>query len=220
MMLARPSLCRFGNLCGLLSPLLWWTTILTSEAALSAFDPVRMTISELAETGSPTAERMFWLAFLATGAMNALFGAFLIRAFRPSRLAVLLGLLIIANGAARIGVGFHPCEPGCIATGKSNVQALHYLFAAVGFVAMITASGVAAALFRRYRITRGIVGYTMLSGALGFACIAAMQWKGEALLAAGLLERLSSASLTIWMFVVALTLWRRRVCDSPPRPGA
>jgi hypothetical membrane protein len=212
--------CRLGNLCGLLSPLLWWATILTSEAMLPGFDPVRMTISELAETGSPTADRMFVLAFLTTGAMNALFGVFLIRTFRPSRLAILLGLLVIVNGAARIGVGFHPCEPGCIATGRSNVQALHYLFAAIGFIAMISASGLASALFRRYRGTRNLFGYTVLSGVLGFACIAAMQWKGEALQAAGLLERLSSASLTLWMFVVALWLWRLRVCDAPLRSRA
>lgn len=209
--------CRLGNLCGLLSPLLWWATILTSEAALPGFDPIRMTISELAETGSPTADRMFLLAFLATGAMNAVFGVFLMRTFRPSRLAILLGLLVVVNGCARIAVGFHPCEPGCIPTGRSNVQALHYLFAAIGFIAMITASGVAAALFRRYRATRNLFGYTVLSGVLGAACIFAMQWKGEALQAAGLLERLSSASLTLWMFVVALVLWRWRVCDKPLR---
>lgn len=213
-------LCRLGNLCGLLSPLLWWATIFTSEATIPGFDPVRMTISELAETGSPTADRMFYLAFLTTGAMNAVFGIFLIRAFRPSRLTILLGLLVVVNGSARIGVGLHPCEPGCIATGQSNVQALHYLFAAIGFIAMISASGVASALFRRYRVTRSLFGYTALSGVLGFACIAAMQWKGEALQAAGLLERLSSASLTLWMFVVALWLWRLRVCDTPLRGRA
>jgi uncharacterized membrane protein len=85
---------------------------------------------------------------------------------------------------------------------------------------MISASGLASALFRRYRGTRNLFGYTVLSGVLGFACIAAMQWKGEALQAAGLLERLSSASLTLWMFVVALWLWRLRVCDAPLRSRA
>lgn len=209
-------LCRFANLCGLLSPVLWWTTILTCQAALPDFDPIVMTISELAETGSPTAGVMFGAGFLATGLMNVGFGAGLYRMLGRTRAAALVGALLVVNGFARIGVGFSPCEPGCIATGASDVQARHFLFAALGFAAMIAASAVAAGVLRRRPVPRWLVPYTLLSMLLGAAFIVAMQAAGEAWRAAGLLERLSSASLTLWMFVLALVLRRRNACARAP----
>lgn len=205
-------LCRLANLCGLLSPVLWWTTILTCQAALPAFDPIVMTISELAETGSPTAGVMFGAGFLATGLMNAGFGAGLYGMLGRTRAAALVAALLVVNGFARIGVGLNPCEPGCIATGASNVQARHFLFAAIGFAAMIAASALAAGVLRRRPVPRWLVPYTLLSMLLGAGFIVAMQAVGEAWRAAGLLERLSSASLTLWMFVLALVLRRRNAC--------
>lgn len=205
-------LCRLANLCGLLSPVLWWTTILTCQAALPAFDPIVMTISELAETGSPTAGVMFGAGFLATGLMNVGFGAGLYGMLGRTRAAALVGALVAINGLARIGVGFSPCEPGCIARGTSDVQARHFLFAALGFAAMIAASAVAAGVLRRRAVPRWLPPYTLLSMLLGAAFIVAMQAAGEAWRTAGLLERLSSASLTLWMFVLALVLRRRNAC--------
>lgn len=204
--------CRLAILCGLLSPALWWTTILTCQAALPGFDPIVMTISELAETGRSTATVMFGAGFLATGLLNIGFGAGLHGMLGRTRAAALAGTLVAVNGLARIGVGFNPCEPGCVATGASNVQARHFLFAAIGFAAMIAASAVAAGVLRRRAVPGWLVPYTMLSMLLGLGFIVAMQVAGETWRAAGLLERLSSASLTLWMFVLALVLWRRDAC--------
>ena len=210
------SLCRLANLCGLLSPVLWWPTMLTCQAALPAFDTVVMTISELAETGSPTAGVMFGAGFLATGLLNVGFGAGLYGMLGRTRAAALIGALLVVNGFARIGVGFSPCEPGCVATGASDVQARHFLFAALGFAAMIAASAAAAGVLRRRPVPRWLPPYTLLSMLLGAGFIVAMQATGEAWRAAGLLERLSSASLTLWMFVLALVLWRRNACARAP----
>jgi len=204
--------CRVANLCGLLSPVLWWTTILTCQAALPAFDPVVMTISELAETGSPTAAVMFGAGFLATGLLNIAFGAGLYRMLGGTRGAGFLGALLALNGLARIGVGLNPCEPGCIATDASDVQARHFIFAAIGFASMIAASSVAAGVLRGRPVPRWLVPYTLLSMVLGLGFIVTMQVAGAPWRMAGLLERLSSASLTLWMFVLALVLWRRDAC--------
>lgn len=201
------TLCRIGNLCGMLAPVLWASLIVYCGSVRPEFSHLTQYISELGERGSSTELIMRYAAFVPTGLMHMAFAAFLYAAFRGERLTALAAILVAVNGVARIGAGLFPCEPGCAGPKLLLSQQLHTLSAGAGFFGMIGATILWGMLLSRYQYLRRLSRYSIASGLLGLVFLALMSSSAELRAGTGLYERLSSGVLTSWLFVVAARLW-------------
>ena len=134
------TLCKIGNLCGLMAPVLWALVIIFGGSLRPEYSHFSQYISELGERGSSTEMIMRYAAFVPTGLMHIAFAAFLFFAFKDNPVAKFAVMLIAVNGIARIGAGMFPCEVGCALPRLLLSQKLHSLSAGVGFFALIGAS--------------------------------------------------------------------------------
>lgn len=213
----KATLCKAGNLSGMLAPVLWACSIVYCGALRPGFSHYRQYISELGERSSSTELLMRYAGFVPTGLMHLAFAAFLFGVFRGHRAAALGALLIAINGAARITAGLFPCEPGCSVPHVLASQQIHSWAATVGFVAFIAAAFVCGAWFRRDQRLHGLAFYTLATAcaALLFAVLTTTSDAARA--GTGLYERLSSGLLSLWLLVFAARLWRLGTYGVVPR---
>ncbi len=202
------TLCKIGNLCGLIAPVLWAAVIIFSGYLRPEYSHYSQYISELGERGSSTEFIMRYGAFVPTGLMHIAFAAFLSTVFKDTPIAKFAALLIALNGIARISAGIFPCEVGCALPRLLLSQKLHSLSAGVGFFALIGALCLWGIIFRQYPSLRNLSMYSIVSGCLALLFLALMSWSAELRVGTGLYERLSTGLLSLWMFVVAVRLWR------------
>ena len=204
----KVALCKIGNVCGLLAPVLWASAIIFGGSLRPEYSHFNQYISELDERGSSTELIMRYAAFVPTGLMHIAFAAFLFFAFKDNPVAKFAAMMIAVNGIARIAAGMFPCEVGCALPRLLLSQKLHSLSAGVGFFALISASLLWGIVFRRYQNLRNLSVYSFVSGCLALLFLALMSWSAELRLGTGLYERLSTGLLSLWMLVFAVRLWR------------
>ena len=147
-------------------------------------------------------------AFIPTGLMYVVFAASLLVMFRESWSVAIAAALIGVSGLARIGAGIFPCDAGCGGRIISLSQRLHSLFASVAFVTIIVAAILWGIVFRRYRGLGELANYSVGSGVLGLMLLMLMVWNAEPGSARGLLERLASGVLSLWVFIFAARIYR------------
>jgi len=198
---------RLALVGGVVAPVLWIALIGVAGAMRPEFSHVRDYISELGEHGSRTEWLMRLGGFGFTGLLYVVFAAALPAFARGRRLALCGAVLLALDGFGRIGAGVYACEPGC--AGETQGQQLHHLFALLGF-----GSGVLAALAwgvacRGAGWPRALAPFSILCGLLAAGLLIAMQERGEALGATGLLEHLASAVLSLWVAVFASAVLAR-----------
>jgi len=201
-------LLKAGILCGVLSPVLWAASIVTGGMMRPEFSHVTQYISELGERGSPTELAMRYGGFVPTGLMYMVFAACLIVMFRESRPGMIAAALVGMNGLARIGAGVFPCDVGCGGLAVSQSQRMHSLFASIGFMAIIVAAILWSVVLRRQPRLRALAALSAGSGVLGLVFLMLMLGNAEPGTARGFFERLSSGTLSFWVFVFAVRLWR------------
>ena len=114
------------------------------------------------------------------------------------------------NGLGRVAAGLFPCEVGCAGPRVLLSQKLHSLAAGVGFFALIGAAVTAGMILRRQEGRGKLSAYSLVSGLLGLVFLLLMTSSGESRAGTGLYERLSSGILSLWVLVLAASLWHRK----------
>lgn len=203
----RTTLHKFGNLCGILAPVVWAAAIIYCGSVRPEYNHLTQYISELGERGSSTEFVIRYAGFVPTGLMHVAFAAFVYAIFKGRRLVAIAAVLLAINGIARIGAGIFPCEPGCSEPRLLLSQKLHSLSSGLGFLALIGAPVLWGIILRRYQRFRWLSLYSVVSGILGFAFLVLMLWSAELRTGTGLYERLSTGVLSLWVSVFALRLW-------------
>lgn len=200
---------RTGLFCGVAAPLLWAAVILIAGNLRPGFDHVGQYISELGERGGSHAAFMRYGGFVATGLMHicysAAFHTIVSRTTGRPGLSLLIAVLVALDGVGRIGAGLFSCEPGCQGP-ETITQRLHHLSASMAFLSLAAAECVAAMLFRRVPGLRSLGPYSLLSGCAGLLLLGLMLAGGAIHAYVGLIERLASGVLTLWVLVTALRL--------------
>ena len=204
----KVTLCKIGNLCGVLAPVLWAAAIIFCGSLRPQYSHLTQYISELGERGSATERIIRYSGFVPTGLMHVAFAAMLYVAFKGQRMASVAATLLAINGLARIGAGIFPCELGCAGPRLLLSQKLHSLSSAVGFFALIGACVLWGILLRRYTKLRCLSLYSVGSGILGLMFLALMLWSAGRKTGTGLYERLSTGVLSLWVLVFAVRLWQ------------
>jgi len=198
-------------LCGILGPVLWLSLIGLAGAMRPEFSHVTHYISELGERGSSTEFLMRYGGFGFTGLLYVCFAAALPATFRDGWYPTLAAGLVALDGLGRIGAGVFACDPGC--AGHSSSQALHHLFATLGFSSGILAAVAWGLLFRRRGWSPLSTWYSIGSGILALILLLLMSSSRNPLHAPGLLEHLATGVLSLWLLVFAARL----MCA--PEPG-
>lgn len=212
----KVTLCKIGNLCGVLAPVLWAAAIIFCGSLRPEYSHLTQYISELGERGSTTERIIRYAGFVPTGLMHVAFAAMLYVAFKGRRLASVAATLVAINGLARIGAGIFPCELGCAGPRLLLSQKLHSLSSGVGFFALISACVLWGILLRRYTKLRWLSVYSVGSGILGLMFLALMLWSAGQKSGTGLYERLSTGVLSLWVLVFAARLWWLKACSVTP----
>lgn len=195
---------------GVLAPLLWASAIILCGSLRPGYSHLTQYISELGERGSSTELLMRYAGFVTTGFLHMAFAASLNTALKGRGLASFAAALLALNGLGRIVAGLFPCEVGCVGPKVLLSQKLHSLGASVGFLALIGAAILWGLALRRHGSARGLSAYSIASGLLGAIFLLLMLWSAEQKLLTGLYERLSSGILSLWVLVLAVSLWRSR----------
>ncbi|MGD9603325.1 MAG: DUF998 domain-containing protein [Gammaproteobacteria bacterium] len=204
---------RLGLACGIIGPLWWGVMIAWCASRFPGYSHVTDFISELAARDAPTADLMRVAGFYVTGLLYLLFAAAAAWRLRARPLALAGVALVALSGAARIGTGYFPCEPGCDPSIISRAQEWHHAYARAGYAAMML-----AALFVGIGVRRERALAHLFAGGIGVAIwtlvvLFYMQFSEER---AGLFQRLASVLLSGWVLVFAVSLW----CAATATPGA
>ncbi|MGB7925803.1 MAG: DUF998 domain-containing protein [Pyrinomonadaceae bacterium] len=207
----KETLCKIGNLCGIVAPVLWAAAIILCGSLRPEYSHLTQYISELGERGSTTEQYIRYAGFVPTGLMHVAFAATLYVAFRGHRLAAVAASLVAVNGLARIGAGIFPCELGCAEPRILLSQKLHSISSGVGFFALIGACVLWGIFLRRAARLSWLAVYSVVSGVLGLVFLALMLWSADLRAGTGLYERLSTGLLSLWVLVFAARLWQLRV---------
>jgi hypothetical membrane protein len=219
----KVTLCKIGNLCGMLAPVLWAAAIIFCGSLRPEYSHLTQYISELGERGSATEQLIRYTGFVPTGLMHVAFAAMLCVVFKGDGLARAAAALLATNGLARVAAGIFPCEAGCAGPRLLLSQKLHSLSSGVGFCALIIACVLWGVVLRRYSKLRRLSLYSVASGILGLMFLALMIWSDETRTGTGLYERLSTGVLSLWVLVFAARLWWLKAYsvmpDNPARAG-
>lgn len=194
-----------GSACGVLGPLLWAAAIAWSATQVPDYSHLNRLIGELAASGSPSELFMRYVGYGLSGGLHVAFALFLGLVFRHDRLALAGAILLALGGLARIAAGLHPCDPGCNPVRPSSDQEAHELASTLGFIALLVAAILWGTSLQRYGRLKGY-------GTLAFAC-AAWALVSQILLIVypgvqGLLQRLASGLLSLWVMALAIGVWR------------
>ena len=202
-LVSRPALVS-----SLLAPVFFIGGTIVAELSWPGFDPVAMTISELAAGDAPT--RVFMtLMFVLTGACHLVTAAFARGLAWPGRAALALA------GVALFAVAAFPLP----AVGESSPE--HRYSAMAGFVLLALWPVLSMRLSRRYPWLVRPVGATLSTLAVGAACVA-FAWieasPDPALI--GLAERIAAYLESLWPAVVDHPFWQEmRPLPPHPRPS-
>jgi hypothetical membrane protein len=200
-------LLRAGLWCGIVSPIVWLAVLGSAMLARPAFSPVTDFISELGEAGSTTEQFVRYAGFEFTGLLYIVFAIAVAALVRDGAWSAVAALLIALDGIGRIGAGVYPCDLGCESV--SATQALHRLFATVGFCSGVLAAFAWGVVARRHAWLRGFANVSTGAGLLTTALLLLMTWGANPYPLTGLYEHLATVMISVWTFALAVRLVRR-----------
>jgi hypothetical membrane protein len=207
---------RLAIACGLAAPVLWGGFIAVCGALRPEYSHVSQFISELGERGGSTELPMRYGGFMLSGALYPPFALALWRRFRGGSGARPAAVLVGLGGLMRVVAGVFPCDLRCGVLVPSTDQIVHNLAARAGFLALIAAALLYARIFARREVFRSLVLYSAATGLASFVFLVLIGLDPPH---QGLFQRLSTGLLSLWVFVVALTLWRRSAAESAVDSG-
>lgn len=197
-------------LSGAVSALLYMIHVIVGGLLWEGYSHVRQTISELTGNGAPDAEmlRIFTLAY---GILAVLFSSavyVLFRKYKVDKIARFGAiLLLIMYGASLIGYGLFPLEQGGEVLTFGNF--MHLATTAVVVIATVGALftiGYGLLLTKNFR---GIGLFTLICAiVIVLAGVATPIVLTNELPYAGIVERGTAFTLQLWMFVLAIYLYR------------
>jgi hypothetical membrane protein len=217
----QKTVARVLNAGGIAAPVLWVAALVSIGSLRPEYNPYRQYISELAARGTPTQHLMQVAGFLVPGLMVVAFGL-LVGLSARSKLAGAGAALLIVSGIARIVAGVFVLDPCCPPTAPSFSHRMHNAAGGAYVVTMVAAVLIWCAVAERTFSTRANW-FRWYSLATFVAAITLPFWLsrfGIDPANVGLFQRVSFATLNLWILVFALVVWSRLNVDQPSSFGA
>ena len=197
---------RILTAAGVAGPVLWAAAVVYSGAIRPGYDPVDQFISELAERGSSTEGVMRVSGFFLPGLLVALFGVLLFSRSAARAAAV----LITIYGAGRVTAGMFPCDAGCPTTNPSFSQVVHNIAALISGFTLPAAALVWFFHLRKTGRSGPLAWYSLASGILALMFLLLLIINVSTRHNVGLYQRLSLGIASLWLAVLAVSIWRSR----------
>ncbi|MAG36921.1 MAG: hypothetical protein CL878_11860 [Dehalococcoidia bacterium] len=201
-------------LCGVAAPILFIATFTVLGMFRDDYSPIKHFVSELGATGVQNAAAQN-ANFVVTGLLIMSFAVGLFRAIGSNKRAKIAAGLVVSTGAGLAGSGIFPGDRLPVPPEPSVSALLHYTFAGLAFLAIVSAILVFSRslprsepwlTFRRYSLITGVVAsgllvLTWLSVPSASGIPSLQQW-------AGLFQRLFAVTWLLWVAVMAIRLFR------------
>jgi len=208
----RHWLVRLGLACGIAAPLVWLGTIALAGALTPGYEHLEDMVSELAARESPTELLMRYVGYGLSGAFQVVFALALAWRSKYDWPALGGALLLALAGVARILSGVHACDADCAPYRPSADQLRHEFASRANFGLMIASAVYWGVVGNRYAALRrqSALGIGAGTWTLVFL-VMVVSWGAYD----GLWQRLATATVSLWMFVFALSVYRAGVAATP-----
>ena len=191
--------------CGVAAVVIRNVSLVAAALATPGYSMRRDFLSELSAIDAPYASAMNILSLELVGTLIILAAIALFREMSQRPAGHLSAMLIGLSGAAFIGIGLTPCDPGCVPVGPSLRMLIHLLSGAIAMGALSLSALVVGlgGFWRRPLDGPGLAGLVLgtisvISFGLLFSSAAWLEGN------AGFVQRVIQASGDLWILVVCL----------------
>lgn len=197
--------------CGIAGPVAFVGAWTSGGALADGYDPLRQTISRLAEVGAPT-QPLMTSGMVAFGVLMPIWAGTL-----GERLgSPWLRRVVTVAGLGTLGVAATPVT----VDGGATQDALHYATAGISYVAMAATPLVAAARLRALGHGRAAAASVATAGLAAAALLGSVLVGEDGTVGSGGLQRLGLTTVDVWHVTAAATVLavprRRRVPPGSP----
>lgn len=191
--------------CGIAAPFLFFLTAGILGMITPGYDPVTQLISELGETGAPSAWAMNFFGFGVTGALILAFTPGLYVALDTKKVAAAGCGFVALSGVLFVAMAFVSCDRGCIPITPEG--GLHLLLGLCAAIAGVAAAFLLAFPMKTHTAWRGIWQYSLVTGVLALLILPAFV---SLVAIEGFLQRVLVGVIFLWLEVVALKVMTLR----------
>lgn len=189
-------------LSGIAGPLLYASVVIILGLLRSGYDHLTQVISELGEVGAPNAIVMNVFGFVLPSLLIFAFAVGLYRGTRDGRGPIVASALLAVGALGFIGAALAPCGPGCDpATSTSHFQA-----GAIGIGLPLAPLAFWRSL-KKDSQWEGYSSYSLVTG-VAFIALTIVNFSGLTQPWDGLVQRLATGILSLWMVLMAIHLLR------------
>ena len=203
---------RLGLACGVAAPLVWLGAIALAGALAPGYEHLHDRISELAARQAPTEFLMRYTGYVLSGVFHLAFALALAWRSKFDWPALIGAGLLALAGAARILAGVHACDAEC-APFRPSVDQLRHQFASHATLGLtILGAFYWGVVSNRYAALKRLSPAGIGAGTWTLVfLVMSVAWSTHA----GAWERLATATLSLWMLVFAVAVYRAGVAAAP-----
>ena len=202
---------KLGILCGILTPIVWFGSVLLAASFQDGYSHYFNYMSELAARGLHHAYVMRLGGFFITSIMLILFSITFPTTIQYKGKAKTIAFLTLLTHAIFLnGAGVFPCDPGCSPENPTCDQNLHDFFGAITILILPIGIMIWGYVFSKSseEWTNKVKVFSYACGIIGLISYIAMMITDETRAGTGLFQRLSLGSSYFWISVVSILAYR------------
>jgi len=207
---------KMGILCGILSPIVFFTSVLLAASFQDGYSHYSNYMSELGATGVHHAYVMKLGGFFITSIMLILFSITFPSTIKYEGKAKTIAFFtLLAHAIFLNGAGVFSCDFGCSPENPTSDQNLHDFFGAITIFILPISVMIWGYVFGKSseEWTKKIKVFSYACGIIGLISYIAMMITDETRAGTGLFQRLSLGSSYFWILVVSILAYKN--LDSP-----
>ena len=202
---------KLGILCGILTPIVWFGSVLLAASFQDGYSHYFNYMSELAARGLHHAYVMRLGGFFITSIMLILYSITFSTTIKyKGKAKTIAFFLLLAHAIFLNGAGVFPCDPGCSPENPTCDQNLHDFFGAITIIILPIGIMIWAYVFSKSseEWTNKVKVFSYVCGIIGLIAYIAMVISDETRAGTGLFQRLSLGSSYFWILVVSILAYR------------
>ena len=202
---------KLGILCGILTPIVWFGSVLLAASFQDGYSHYFNYMSELAARGLHHAYVMRLGGFFITSIMLILYSITFPTTIKyKGKAKTIAFFLLLAHAIFLNGAGVFPCDPGCSPENPTCDQNLHDFFGAITILILPIGIMIWGYVFSKSseEWTNKVKVFSYACGIIGLISYIAMMITDETRAGTGLFQRLSLGSSYFWILVVSILAYR------------
>ncbi len=202
---------KIGILCGILTPIVWFGSVLLAASFQDGYSHYFNYMSELAARGLHHAYVMRLGGFFITSIILILWSITFPTTIKYKGKAKTIAFFILLTHAIAVnGAGVFPCDLGCSPENPTSDQNLHDFFGAITILILPIGIMIWGYIFSKSseEWTNKVKVFSYVCGIIGLISYIAMVISDETRAGTGLFQRLSLGSSYFWISVVSILAYK------------